>query len=93
MNQLQKIIKFNSNLVYKPNTKLSDNIILSKNKNSPLSFIEITQDKYRFVFDELNQNVKDILIDINNESKNNHRINIENLIWCGGGITITYKYN
>lgn len=93
MKQLQKIIKFNSNLVYKPNAKLSDNIILSKNKNSPLSFIEITQDKYRFVFDKLDHNVKDILIDINNESKNNNRINIENLIWCGGGITITYKYN
>ena len=93
MNQLQKIIKFNSKLVYKPNAKLSDNIILSKNKNSPLSFIEITQDKHRFVFDKLDQNVKDILIDINTESKHNHKINIENLIWCGGGITITYKYN
>lgn len=91
MNQLQKIIKYN-NLIYKKSPKLNDNFILSKNKNSPLSFIEVTPDKYRFVFNHLDNNVKNILTQIHNESKYDSNIDIENLIWCGGGITITYKY-
>ena len=57
-----------------------------------LNYIEITPIQYRFVFDSLNDEVKDILIYMNEESKTNKKINIVNLIWCGGGITITYNY-
>jgi len=88
MNQLNKFINYRY-LIYNKNPKLNSNFILSKDKNSPLSFIEITKDEYRFVFDKID--IK-LLSEINNESKLNQRIDIQNLIWCGGGITIIYKY-
>ena len=53
MNIIQKFIK-NNNLVYKNKLSLNNNFILSKNKNSSLSFIEITNSEYRFVFEKLN---------------------------------------
>lgn len=93
MNQIQKIIRNNSKLFYQKNKlNINTNFILSNDKNSSLNFIEITPTHYRFVFDNLNSETKSILYDINNLSKKNNNINIENLIWCGGGITITYKY-
>ena len=70
----------------------------SKDKKSPLSFIEVTPKQYRFVFDgydkhmKLNKNMKNLLFIINEESKKNKRISIQNLTWCGGGITIIYDY-
>ena len=92
MNQIRHLIKHNK-LIYQRNPKLFyNNFILSKDKNSSLSFIEITPTQYRFVFDILNDDVKNILFFMNEESKKNPRIDIENLIWCGGGITILYNY-
>lgn len=88
MNQIQKFIR-NNNLVYNKNLSLNSNFILSKDKKSPLSFVEITKNEYRFVFNELNT---DLLTEINNMSKINNQIDIQNLKWCGGGITIIYKY-
>jgi hypothetical protein len=88
MNQIRKFITKN-NLIYNKNLTLNTNFILSKDKKSPLSFIEITKNEYRFVFDELNT---DLLTEINNMSKINKKIDIQNLKWCGGGITIIYKY-
>ena len=41
---------------------------------------------------KLNQNMKNLLFVINEESKKNKRISIQNLTWCGGGITIVYDY-
>ena len=95
MNQLKKIIHYNQ-LISKNLNK--NQFILSKDKKSPLSFIEITPNQYRFVFDDynkhmkLNQNMKNLLFVINEESKKNKRISIQNLTWCGGGITIVYDY-
>ena len=72
--------------------------IISKDKTSPLSFIEVTPNEYRFVFDDydkhmkLNNSMKNLLFVINEESKKNKRISIQNLTWCGGGITIVYDY-
>lgn len=88
MNQIQKFIR-NNNLIYNKNLSLNANFILSKDKKSPLSFVEITKNEYRFVFNELNT---DLLTEINNMSKINNQIDIQNLKWCGGGITIIYKY-
>ena len=88
MNQIQKFIR-NNNLVYNKNLSLNSNFILSKDKKSPLAFVEITKNEYRFVFNELNT---DLLTEINNMSKINNKIDIQNLKWCGGGITIIYKY-
>ena len=90
MNHLISIIKRNK-LIYH-NRNYNNNFILSKNKDSPLSFIEITSTQYRFVYDTLNDEVKQILFFINEESKQNNKIDIQNLIWCGGGITIIYNY-
>ena len=93
MNQIQKIIQKNLTYVsYQKKIKINDNFILSKDKNSLLKFIEITPSQYRFVFDTLNPEMKNLLHDINEYSKKNNNINIENLIWCSGGITITYDY-
>lgn len=88
MNIIQKFIK-NNNLIYKNKLSLNNNFILSKNKNSTLSFIEITNSEYRFVFEKLNT---EILTEINNMSQINTKIDIQNLKWCGGGIIIIYKY-
>ncbi len=94
MNHIQKIIQNNSKLIYqKKKINMNTNFILSNDKNSSLNFIEITPSHYRFVFDNLNSETKKILYDIHNLSKKNNRIDIENLIWCGGGITITYRYS
>ena len=41
---------------------------------------------------KLNNSMKDLLFIINEESKKNKRISIQNLTWCGGGITIVYDY-
>lgn len=87
MNQIQKFIK-NNRLIYNKNLSLNSNFILSKDKKSPLSFIEITENQYRFVFEELNT---ELLKEIDNMSKIN-QIDIQNLKWCGGGITIIYNY-
>ena len=73
MNQLKKIIHYNQ-LISKNLNK--NQFILSKDKTTPLSFIEITPNQYRFVFDDydkhmkLNQNMKNLLFVINEESKN-----------------------
>ena len=97
MNQLKKIIQYNHLIPYQKNLKMNQ-FILSKDKTSSLSFIEITPKQYRFVFDgydkhmKLNQNMKNLLFVINEESKKNKRISIQNLTWCGGGITIIYDY-
>ena len=98
MNQILYLMRHNK-LMYQKNPKLFDNrrtfgnnFILSKDKSSSLSFIEITPTQYRFVFDILNDDVKNILFFMNEESKKNPRIDIENLMWCGGGITILYNY-
>ena len=97
MNQLKKIIQYNHLIPYQKNLKMNQ-FILSKDKKSSLSFIEITPNQYRFVFDDydkhmkLNQNMKNLLFIINEESKKNKRISIQNLTWCGGGITIIYDY-
>ena len=55
MNHLISIIKRNK-LIYH-NRNYNNNFILSKNKDSPLSFIEITSTQYRFVYDTLNDEV------------------------------------
>ena len=89
MNHIQKFINNNNNLIYKNKFSLNSNFILSKDNNSPLDFIEITKNEYRFVFNELNT---ELLTEINNMSKINDKIDIQNLKWCGGGITIIYKY-
>lgn len=88
MNQIQRFIR-NNNLIYNKTKGLNNNFILSKDKKSPLSFIEITENQYRFVFNELNI---ELLTEINNMSKINDKIDIKNLKWCGGGIIIVYKY-
>ena len=73
MNQLKKIIHYNQ-LISKNLNK--NQFILSKDKKSPLSFIEITPNQYRFVFDDydkhmkLNNSMKNLLFVINEESRN-----------------------
>tara|TARA_B110000495_G_C22399258_1_gene255354 strand:+ start:55 stop:348 length:294 start_codon:yes stop_codon:yes gene_type:complete len=96
MNNIQRFIKNNNklslnsnNLIYNNKSSLNSNFILSKDKNSPLDFIEITKSEYRFVFDELNT---ELLTEINTMSKINDKIDIQNLKWCGGGVTIIFKY-
>ena len=93
MNHIQRLLTNNSKLIYKKRINMNDNFIYSNNKNTSLNFIEITPTQYRFVFDELNSGTKEILHDIHDLSKKNNFIDIQNLIWCGGGITITYTYN
>ena len=92
MNQIRSIIKYNHLSPLKNNTT-KHQFILSKNKTSPLNFIEITPNQYRFVFDSLNDETKNILYSINEESKKNKQIDIQNLVWCGGGITVIYNYH
>ncbi|MBD23813.1 MAG: hypothetical protein CMG46_02245 [Candidatus Marinimicrobia bacterium] len=97
MNQLNRIIKYDKLIPYCRGSN-KNVFILSKDKVSPLTFIEITPKQYRFVFDgydkhmKLNQDMKDLLLAISKESIINRRISIENLSWCGGGITIIYNY-
>ena len=97
MNQLKKIIHYNQLISYSKHLN-KNQFNLSKDKTSPLSFIEITPNEYRFVFDDydkhmkLNNSMKNLLFGINEESKKNKRISIQNLTWCGGGITIVYDH-
>ena len=94
MNHIKNIIRNNKSLIYqKKRLNMNDNFILSKDVNSSLKFIEITNTHYRFVFDGLNSETKFILENMNELSKKNNNIDIENMIWCGGGITITYRYS
>ena len=98
MNHIQKIIRNNPKLIYSKGKegakfKMNENFIYSNDKNTSLNFIEITPTQYRFVFDGLNKETKEILYNINELSKKNSSIDIQNLIWCGGGITITYTYD